>query len=165
MCSKLCITDLISADTYFNWYATFAVILLLHAGKIRPPYDNITAKWAEVLSVPCFPTLTHVRSVQCLRRLVSGLWRRSPLFDSKQCSLSWTTGNGTGLSSSFLFSSGTNIPTVFHIRISLICHQSFYSPSNWEHRCIKHFSHPRVHRDLNSQSIMYTGKRNLTSSA
>lgn len=164
MCSKRCITDLISAGTTFNWYANFAVILILHAGKIHPAYNNITAKWVEVLSVPCFPALTHVRSVPCLRRLGSGLWRRSPLFDSKQCSLSWTIGNWTGLSSSLLFSSGTNIPTVFHTRISLIYHQRFHNPSNWEPRCIKYFAHPRMHRDLNNQSIMYIGKRNLTSS-
>jgi hypothetical protein len=68
------------------------------------------------------------------------------------------------LSSSFLFSSGTNIPTILHTRISLIYHQCFHNPSSWESRYTKHFSHPLMPRDLNNQSIMYVGKRNLTSS-
>lgn len=54
---------------------------------------------------------------------------------------------------------------VFHTRISLIYHQRFHKASNWERRYIKHFSHPRMPRDLNNQSIMYIRKRNLTSSA
>jgi len=57
---------------------------------------------------------------------------------------------------------------IFQQCFILVFHSSttnvFTNPSNWERRCIKHFSHPRMHRDLNNQSIMYTGKRNLTSS-
>lgn len=70
MCSKRCITDLISAGTTLNSYATFTVILILHAGKIRPAHNNITAKWAEVLSVLCFPALTHV-TVRAMPQAVS----------------------------------------------------------------------------------------------
>jgi len=72
------------------------------------------------------------------------------------------SSNGTGLSSSFLFSSGTNIPTLLHTRISLIYHQRFHNPNNC--RCVKHFSHPLMPGDLNNQLIMYIGKYNLISS-